>query len=210
MDKEPQPGSFYLEPDPFAGSPKGEQPDQSKTVAVPEASPDVVAEFQLACEEFGIDPKVIYSPCCETNVTPSRAFPQAKVIYLDNRDYPVGILREAGYNVVKADAKQYVPEEEVDLVILENPQIGPDFVARTVKPGGHVFCNDYSHTAVQMAKLPDFELLGLIQRTSDQEPIKVVSRQGAEELLATEDENQPWGQDFGQFVFKRKLLKRQE
>ena len=203
MDKDPQSSNFFdLGDDPYANSPRGSNPEQNFPDETPEASPAFVAELQLANSEFNINPSVIYVPCSGMGISPSEAFPGAEVIYLDKNSYAVEALKKAGYNAVEEDALKFVPTEQVDLVILENPQISPEFMARTVKESGYIICNNYSDTATKMYKLSDFELLGMIRHASDNQAMDL-TKEGVGEYLGNVKES-AFNDDIGQFVFRKK------
>lgn len=206
-NKEPKPGNFYrpeIGEDPYALG--IEKPNQAHAAPTsPEYSEDFINEIQMACEAFGITPRVVYYPCSGYHGDPAKAFPNAKVIFLDTNDFAVKLLRQGGMpNVVQDDALTYRPKEEVDLVILQNSHIDPDFPARTVREGGYVICNNYHHTAGKMLKLPDYELLGLVKSKTDAEPAKIITENAAQ-FLPEQDDNE-MGIDFGQYVFQRKKI----
>lgn len=204
-NKEPKPGSFHapeIEKDPYASG--SEKPNQAHAAPTgPEYNENFINEILMACKAFGIEPRVVYYPCSGYHGDPAKAFPNAKVIFLDSNDFAVKLLRQGGLaNVVQADALTYRPKEEVDLVILQNPQIDPDFPARRVREGGYVICNNYHHTAGKMGKLPDFELLGLITSKTDTEPAKIITENAAKYL--PEQDYKEMGIGFGQYVFRHK------
>ena len=110
---------------------------------------------------------VVYHPSSATDMSPSVAFPDSRVIYADLSDASMAALRSAGEEAHTADATTFDPGE-VDVLILQNPGITSEVPAAHVKVGGYVLANDYHGNATQLHLDPNFALLGTIHnRTPD-------------------------------------------
>lgn len=127
---------------------------------------DLVAKYQLFDEEVHPKKDVVYHPCGGNDVSPSVAFPDSKVIYVELDKKSVKALKKEGFNAHYASALKYNPGN-IDILIMLNPQIPPTIPANYVLNGGYVLCNDYHETATIMKGNPDFQLRGLIRSTPD-------------------------------------------
>jgi hypothetical protein len=134
---------------------------------VPHEADDLVEGYTLIAKEVGINPKVVYHPCGEYDVSPSnsKVFPGARVVYVDANEDAMQTLREAGYEAHVEDANTYDPEASVDLVILLNPQIKPDGPVSHLAPGGYVIANNYHKTALELKDNPNFAFVGVARRS---------------------------------------------
>lgn len=126
----------------------------------PRVHEEIMRGYALIKEKLNINPKVIYHPCGADDVTPSRAFPNARVIYADRDSNEMHKLKHAGYEAYVADANTFDPVA-VDLVIVLNPSIEPDGPVSHLKTGGYVIANDYHQTARALKQNPAFELVGI-------------------------------------------------
>ena len=126
---------------------------------------DLVAKYSLFKNSVGFQKGTIYHPCGATDVSPSEAFPDSRVIYADINDKSMLALRDTGYEAHIVDALTFNPGP-VDVLILLNPAIQPDVPASFVKEGGYILSNDYVHhrTATMLRGL-DCELIAIIHNT---------------------------------------------
>lgn len=202
--KKIEPGAWRIEEDPYAtGKERLEQVNTAPTG--PEYDEIFVAELAAACKEFGIDPKTVYYPCSGYHGDPAKAFPNSKVIFLDSDPFAIELLKKGNIaNIIQGDALKYRPEEEIDLVILQNPHIEPDFPAHAVREGGYVICNNYHSTASKMHELKDFNLLGLVKSGSDEKPMEIIKDNPNKYLPKQSEKEMDSGA--GQFVFQRKKV----
>lgn len=124
-------------------------------------SDELVARYQAFANTLQVTPGTIYHPCGANDVSPSVAFPNSSVIYVDKHNESMIALRDAGYNAITASALDYDPGT-VDLVILLNPVIAPDVPVSHVKNEGFVLCNNYHSTAIALYNNPEFKFIGVI------------------------------------------------
>lgn len=108
------------------------------------------------------NPASVLYPCCGFDASPAKAF--RNVVFLDREqggnEGCIEALRRAGFRAVKSDIKDYVSEEEHDLLILANPCIPSKLATPFLCSGGYVLLNDYHGNASQLFKLPkEFELI---------------------------------------------------
>lgn len=127
---------------------------------------DLVAKYRVFRESTGTNPKVVYHPCSAVDSSPSVAFPESRVIYAERDERAVKALQEAGLEAHYASALEFNPGN-VDMLILLNPAIEPDFPSQFVVPGGYVVSNDYHGTATSLRNNDQFELQGIIRQTRD-------------------------------------------
>lgn len=106
---------------------------------------------------------IIYYPCCGADATPSSAFPDRRVIYVDTNNDDIGTLQDAGMEAYCKSALDFEPEKNVDVLILLNQMIPVDRLVDHVAPKGYVLCNDY-HRAATALKKPKFCLAGNNQK----------------------------------------------
>ena len=111
-------------------------------------------------DKLGV-PRKVYYPCCGLDTSPSKVFPNSEVIYVDNDEESIELLRDQGFNAHAESALNYDPGN-VNLLILFNPQIDPEVPATFVMRHGFVVCNDYHNTASILSKNKDFKLIAVI------------------------------------------------
>lgn len=153
MDTEKQPGA------------SGPEIQTAKEIKA-ESHPDLVKKYQLFNKTINPQKKVIYHPCGANDVSPSIAFPDSKVIYVDIDKQAVETLQKEGFEAHHASALEYNPGD-VDILIMRNPQISSEVPASHVRKGGYIISNDYHSTASEIRKNPDFQLRGLIRSTKE-------------------------------------------
>ena len=130
---------------------------------------ELVACYQAFQE--ALHPKVdtVYYPGCDLDTSPSAAFPDSRVIYVDVNEYSVDHLQRAGLEAHKASVDEFDPGS-VDVLILLNFSIDPVLSARLVKEKGYVLCNDYNGTASQIFKDEKFSLKAIITNKTGEKP----------------------------------------
>lgn len=129
-------------------------------------SNDLIAKYRLFQETTGALADVVYHPCSATDNSPSIAFPKSRVIYVEQDPIAVEVLQRAGLEAHNASAEEYDPGA-VDVLIMLNPVISPDFPSQFVVPNGHVVCNDYHGTATSLRDDDAYELQGVILPSRD-------------------------------------------
>ncbi len=128
----------------------------------PETKKELAEQLQLFKTTLHPEARVIYYPSCNLDTTVSSIFPDARIIYVDLDKKIVDVLKEHNFEAMEADATQYSPDEQPDIVLLLNPVINPEKPASTVKENGYVICNNYHNTANNMHQNDEFELVGVV------------------------------------------------
>ena len=168
------PGSFR---------PSSEEPPklraESKVIEA-ESYPDLVAKYSLFREKLKPKADIVYHPCGANDVSPSVAFPDSRVIYVDIDEKSVEALKKGGFEAHTASALEFDPGD-VDILIMLNPQIPPDIPSSHVVENGFVLCNDYHGTASSLHRNEQYQLRAMIR----------VSR-GGELILDTENLEDCW------------------
>jgi len=117
------------------------------------------------------NPKSVLCPSCGFDASPSKVF--SNVTFVDgeiggNQRCIETMIRE-GLNAIKQDIRNYIPEEEHDLLILMNPCIHTDVAAKYLKKGGWIISNNYHSNAFQMhAKPEQYDFFGAFHAEKNQ------------------------------------------
>ena len=172
-------GSFReipLDDDPYAtGRLQGEFEDPK-----PEATPRLQECLEGLSSVIPTPVRSVYYPCCSYDITPSHAFPDAEVTYVDMDDRAMAALRAEGFaahtacapvpeseQLAAQAAPLYRPEASVDLLLLLNPGISHQEVVRDVSVGGHVVANNWHHTADALNGDRRFQVVAVFSETDD-------------------------------------------
>ena len=156
------------------------KPSPEKSSIEAEPRPDLVAKYSLFREKFQPKADVIYHPCGANDVSPSAAFPESRVIYVDIDDESVDALKKGGFEAHAASALEFDPGK-VDILIMLNPQISPDVPSSYVIKNGFVLSNDYHGTASSLHQNKQYQFLGV-----------VIESKGRELVLDTENLEDYW------------------
>lgn len=163
--------------------PSPEEPSNQETEPKPieaEPSPDLVAKYSLFRERFKPKADVVYHPCGSNDVSPSVAFPDSRVIYVDIDDKSVEALKKGGFEAHAASALEFDPGD-VDILIMKNPAIPPDVPSSHVIENGFVLCNDYHETASSLHRNEQYQLRAMVRMS-----------EGGELMLDTENLEDYW------------------
>ena len=108
-----------------------------------------------------LNPKcdVIYYPGSATDTSPSEIFPQARVMYVDTDEKSVSALKQDGKEAYRSSAFDFVPNTQIDLLVLFGAGTFRRQPAKYVAVGGYVICNNYFYEEVD-GKYDNFELAG--------------------------------------------------
>ncbi|MDO8668662.1 MAG: hypothetical protein Q7K35_06310 [bacterium] len=155
-EQEIPPGSFRPS---FEKLPKSEI--KAKPIEA-EPRPDLVAKYSLFKENFRPKADVVYHPCGANDVSPSAAFPDSRVIYVDIDEKVVEALKRGGFEAHVASALEFNPGE-VDILIMLNPTISPDMPSSHVAENGFVLSNDYHGTASKLRQNGQYQLRAIIR-----------------------------------------------
>lgn len=88
----------------------------------------LVAQYKLFATAVTGNREVIYHPCSAEDMSPSAAFPDSRVIYVDMDEQAIKALQVAGQEAYHASATEFNPGP-IDLLIMLNPIIFPDIPA---------------------------------------------------------------------------------
>ena len=135
-----------------------------------EINPDLVKKYSLFKERFNPKEDVVYHPCGAYDVSPSSAFPESRVIYVDIDEKAMEALSKEGYETHTASALEFSPGD-VDILIMINPTILPDIPSSCVVENGFVLSNDYSGTATLLNEDEQYELQAVIRLNDNKESI---------------------------------------
>ena len=185
MTDERKPGSWTV-----INLPDGDFEGQPKVVEKREfpakSADDLVAKYKIFAET-GAKTDVVYHPCCATDCSPSVAFPSSRVIYVDKDAMAMEAMLKAGFEAHSGSALEFNPGK-VNVLILLNPAIVPDYPSQFVEMGGHIICNDYHGTASDFKKNPDYELKGMIRKVDGKLMMDTDSLEDYWREVETEDE----------------------
>lgn len=151
-----QPGEWGIVEEPSENPNANAPSTQERHELVPTQNTTLAAAYRGLVEAVGGTPEFIYYPCCGTDTSPSVAFAGKRVLYVDLNGDAMCALQKAGFEAHASSVEAFVPEREVDLLVLLNPQIAPEKVIEHVRIGGHVVCNNYHETASKMMRIPEF------------------------------------------------------
>jgi len=153
---------------PYAKEPP--KPEEESKAIEAEPRPDLVAKYSLFREELNPKDDVVYHPCGANDVSPSFAFPDSRVIYVDIDKKSVEALKRGGFEARVASALEYDPGD-VDILIMLNPSISPDIPSSHVVENGFILSNDYLGTASSLHKNNQFQLRAMIREAKNGELI---------------------------------------
>ncbi|MFC6766210.1 hypothetical protein [Natrinema soli] len=124
---------------------------------------DRIAQYGAVANRFGIDADVVYHPGSGHDVSPSVAFPEAEVTYVDVDVAAMDDLAAAGYAARLADATAYSVDGGADVIILRNAGLVEEaIVERNLRAGGWVLANDHLESAHHVAGMDRIELVGVV------------------------------------------------
>lgn len=143
--------------------------------------------FQLFQKKFAPDVKVVYYPCCLTDLSVFEGFPDSRVIHVEMNERAVLSLLQEGLEAYRDNALHYRTSVPADLLVMLNPSIASDRPAINVRMGGYVLCNSYHSTDIEMHRNPEFTLIGAIHDKSHKgESIRV--QKGTDEQYFFDEE----------------------
>lgn len=143
----PKPGTFrrltYGEK-PLNSDPVSTEPMRAETIST------LVGVYRRFVEKFDMPSNVLYVGCGYDG-SPSEVF--QNVTYIDDNQHPINILSAAGLDARCRDAHIFVPDREIDLLLVMRFSLTPqDF--RRILPRGRVLCDYYQGR--QAYSNPDF------------------------------------------------------
>jgi len=118
-------------------------------------------ELGLFRKALGLEPKFAYYPACNTDVSPSIAFPKSEVIYLDTNVLAARAIRQVGYRAVCCNLEEYIPRPPPDLAIMMMSG-RPEKVLQHIAVGGHFICDNIYHTASDAFAFANYSLVAVL------------------------------------------------
>jgi len=124
---------------------------------------DRVAQYRAVDDQFDLSPDVVYHPGSGHDVSPSAAFPESRVVYVDVDEAAMDDLTDAGYEAVSADATGYELADSADVIVFRNAGLVEEaVVAANLRRGGWVLANDHLESARHLAQLDSLDLVGVV------------------------------------------------
>lgn len=130
----------------------------------PEGNAVLVQNYEFFKDKFPItDNAVLYYPCCGADISPSQAFAEQNIVYVDTDRQIIEILKQSGYKAICEDATKLNLDKKADLMFLINTSLPPENLPlNQLSDGGFILCNAYHGAAKSLYKNNDFVLLGVI------------------------------------------------
>ncbi len=129
----------------------------------PVAFDERTAQYRAVAERFDLSPELVYHPGSGHDVSPSEAFPESRVVYVDVDAAAMDDLNRAGHEAVAADAAGYELETPADLLLFRNAgMIEEPIVEANLRLGGWVLANDHLESARHLARMDQLELVGVV------------------------------------------------
>lgn len=141
-----------------------------------------VDQYRAVADQFDLSPEVVYYPGAGHDVSPSRAFPESRVVYADVDEVAMAELEQAGYEAVGADATGYELADGADIIVFRNAGLFEEaIVEANLRSGGLVFANDHLESACHLSRLASLELVGVVpdEWTGDSPPVETVAADGS-------------------------------
>ena len=125
---------------------------------------DLIEQYTFFRENIH-NPKRVFYPCCNLDVSPIRGFPNSEVVLIDNEEGLGEVMKREGIEqFIQGDVLKYNPETSFDLVIALNPSLSSRDLTRYLSEGGYVLANNWHNNASQLLEDSDFEGIGTIDR----------------------------------------------
>lgn len=138
----------------------------------PEIYGDEEDAFVLAIREIAerfeipLGAEVIY-PGSATHVGVARVFGKENVVHVDpdsSKEGYADVMEGEGYHFAEVGIEGFTPEEPADVMVAWNSYGEPssEIVTQTMKQGGIIITNNWTHWATRLSKLPNLQLEGAI------------------------------------------------
>jgi hypothetical protein len=122
-----------------------------------------VAQYRAVADHFDLSPDIVYHPGSGHDVSPSAAFPESQVVYVDVDEAAMDDLARAGYEAVGADATGHELATDADVIVFRNAGLIEEAVVDTnLRPGGWVLANDHLESARHLMRMDALELVGVV------------------------------------------------
>lgn len=137
-----------------------------------------ISDVQLwkgVTKHLGFSPNTVYYPGCGEDVTPTIAFPDSRVVYVDTHSSSMEMLRRLGLEAYSGDAEEqcwydgkdivdsHSIDLSVDLMILKaTPLLKPKIPASFVKEEGYVFSDNWYKCTENLNRIQGYKLKAAI------------------------------------------------
>lgn len=157
-----------------------------------------VLQYEAFARAFDVSPDVVYHPGSGHDVSPSVAFPESRVVYVDVDEAAMTDLNRTGYEAVGADAAAYELDERADVIVFRNAgMLEEAIVGANLQAGGWVLANDHLESATHLRSMDSLELVGVVPDTWNGD-VPTVDRRELNAYLSpieTEAEYRRWRPD---------------
>jgi len=124
---------------------------------------DRVAQYRAVVDYFDLSPDVVYHPGSGHDVSPSAAFQESRVVYVDVDEAAMDDLARAGYEAVGANATGHELATGADVIVFQNAGLIEEAIVNAnLRPGGWVLANDHLESARHLARTDTLELVGVV------------------------------------------------
>ena len=125
---------------------------------------DLIEQYTFFRENIH-NPKRVFYPCCNLDISPLRGFPDSEVVLMDNEKGLREIMEQEGVEqFVSGDVLTYNPNSPFDLVIALNPSLTSRDLTKHISNRGYVLANNWHNNASQLLEDNRFEGMGTIDR----------------------------------------------
>jgi|SRR3989344_791718 len=130
----------------------------------PYTSKDLTEQYEFFRNEIH-NPKRVFYPCCNLDISPVKGFPDSEVILMDNEKGLDKIMKREGVGqFIHGDVLTYSPEKEFDLVVVLNPHLSSRDLTKYLQIEGYVMANNWHNNASELLVDENFEGIGTIDR----------------------------------------------
>src|SRR5438105_2552409 len=165
-----------------------------------QADPERVAVYSFFREKIGLGKEaVIYQPFISRDISPTAAFPESRVIYVDKYTSDVEAYRRKGVEVHQHATPDFDPGP-VNVVILD-PTLPYDWFDKQLVPGGYLLCSDKYNTATILREdeatfkpqgRPYYELQAVMRPTTEGQSGLVYDTENLEDYWKTIETDEEW------------------
>ena len=132
--------------------------------ASPSYSKDLTEQYEFFRKNI-FEPKRVFYPCCNTDATPVKAFPDSEVVLMDKNEEASYVMKKHKVpGFIQGDVLKYTPRELFDLVIILNPDLKSSDLTRHLSNDGYAIVNNWHNNASQLLENKEFEGIGTILR----------------------------------------------
>lgn len=128
----------------------------------PAVSNELVAQYAVFSERFGV-PKRVFYPCSHLDISPISGFPDSEVLIIERDSDVAGVMKREGIEqFVHGDALTHEASTPYDLAIILNPSVNAVGLTKNLGSRGFVMANNYHNSTSQLIESGGFEPRGTI------------------------------------------------